>query len=85
MEGGYSSNNPNYSLGHINGVIFFEAFNCSRKFTGFYGHPEVHKRKESWDPLRHLATLTPASWLCMGDFNEIVEDAEKRELGGAHS
>jgi hypothetical protein len=52
-------------------------FDCSWKFTGFYGHPEVHKRKESWDLLRHLATLSPLSWLCMGNFNEIIDDAEK--------
>jgi hypothetical protein len=67
----------NYSLRHINRVIFSEVFDCSWKFTGFYGHPEVHKRKESWNLLRHLAKLSPLSWLCMGDFNEIIDDAEK--------
>jgi hypothetical protein len=34
-----------------------------------------------WALLRHLAHLHPASWLCLGDFNEIVESSET--WGGA--
>ncbi|XP_059458257.1 uncharacterized protein LOC132187840 [Corylus avellana] len=47
------------------------------KFTGFYGHPEVAKRKESWALLRHLSSYMPLAWLSMGDFNEILNDEEK--------
>ena len=47
------------------------------KLTGFYGHPDWNKRKESWDLLQHLQTYSPMAWLCIGDFNEIVEQSEK--------
>lgn len=47
------------------------------KFTGIYGNPEAENRKESWSLLRYLSTLSPLDWICMGDFNEIVEEAEK--------
>jgi len=36
------------------------------KFTGFYGHPEAGRRAESWALLRHLASLSPDPWLCLG-------------------
>jgi endonuclease/exonuclease/phosphatase family metal-dependent hydrolase len=50
---------------------------ASWKFTGFYGHPDVEKRHEAWALLRHLASLFPYPWICIGDFNEIVENADK--------
>lgn len=67
----------NYSRHHINAMI-----RCSKdahqwKFTGFYGHPEAAKRKESWALLRYLASLSPEPWLCIGDFNEILSTSEK--------
>ena len=47
------------------------------KLTGFYGHPDWNKRKESWDLLQQLQYYSPTAWLCVGDFNEIVEQSEK--------
>jgi endonuclease/exonuclease/phosphatase family metal-dependent hydrolase len=47
------------------------------KLTGFYGHPEWNKRKESWELLKHLQSYSPLAWLCIGDFNEIVDQSEK--------
>jgi hypothetical protein len=47
------------------------------KLTGFYGHLGCNKREESWAILRFLSSLQPAPWLCVGDFNEIVEQVEK--------
>jgi hypothetical protein len=49
-------------------------------FTGFYGHPDPSRRHESWDLLTHLKGFTPDPWLCVGDFNEVVEQSEK--VGG---
>jgi hypothetical protein len=34
------------------------------------------KRYESWGLLCHLLGLLPIPWLCMGDFNEIVNLSE---------
>ena len=50
------------------------------RFTGFYGQPEMSRREETWRILERLGSLNHLPWLCMGDFNENVSDAEK--LGG---
>jgi hypothetical protein len=67
----------NFSRRHINAVIQRFPDDLVWKFTGFYGHPEVGRRGESWALLRHLATLSPVPWLCLGDFNEIISMREK--------
>jgi hypothetical protein len=68
----------NYSRRQINAQIKVERYEVEWKFSGFYGHPEEVKRKKSWALLRHLATLGPNPWLCMGVFNEIVNLAEMK-------
>jgi hypothetical protein len=67
----------NFSRRHINGVLVEPNSNLRWKFTGFYSHPEVNKRFESWELLRYLANLNPGPWLCLGDFNEVVMAFEK--------
>lgn len=47
----------------------------------FYGHPEVAKREEAWDLLSHLKQYDPVPCLCMGDFNEIIDNS--KECGAA--
>lgn len=54
-------------------------FQC--KLTCFYGHPESARRYESWALLDHLNSFYPKAWMCIVDFNEIVEQGEK--YGGA--
>jgi hypothetical protein len=44
----------------------------------FLRKPEAWKRKESWSLLRHLRSFEPRAWLCVGDYNEILEESEKR-------
>lgn len=73
----FSMDIQNYSRRHINVEVRTTVLGPKWKFTGFYGNPEAWKRYESWSLLRHISTLTPSMWLCIGDFNEIVEDAEK--------
>ncbi|KAK2995799.1 hypothetical protein RJ640_026566 [Escallonia rubra] len=48
------------------------------RFTGFYGHPNTSKRKESWNLLRRLGGSYNLHWLCDGDFNEILFGNEKQ-------
>ncbi|KAL0400945.1 UNVERIFIED_CONTAM: hypothetical protein Slati_4124400 [Sesamum latifolium] len=48
------------------------------RFTGFYGHPEASQRKESWNLLRRLHGQSAQPWVCIGDFNEILHQEEKR-------
>ena len=47
------------------------------RLTGFYGHPEGHRKCESWalsDKLYNMGTLP---WLCVGDFNGILSLEER--------
>jgi len=67
----------NYSRRHIHAVVKDREGQFSWRLTGFYGHPDCNKRDESWAILRFLSSLSPSPWLCVGDFNEIVEQAEK--------
>uniref|UniRef100_A0A2N9GPG8 Reverse transcriptase domain-containing protein n=1 Tax=Fagus sylvatica TaxID=28930 RepID=A0A2N9GPG8_FAGSY len=57
------------------------------RFTGFYGHPEGHRKWESWVLLDKLHSLDNTPWLCMGDFNEILSISERsgEDLEESHS
>ena len=70
-----------FSRHHIEAVVTEEVFGFKWRLTSFYGHPETHRRKESWrflDTLNHQFRLP---WLYFGDFNKILFEEEK--LGGA--
>jgi hypothetical protein len=71
----------NFSRHHMTATVQMKANGSTWKFTGFYGHPNVGKRHEAWNLLWYLRDSAPKSWLWVGDFNEINEDAEK--FGGA--
>lgn len=47
------------------------------RLVGFYGHPVVSKRKCTSQLLKYLKSKCILPWVCMGDFNEIVCDAER--------
>jgi hypothetical protein len=68
----------NYSYRHINAIVKDGVGSSCWKFTSFYGLPVSSRRVESWDLLKHLKTHIPVPWLCVGDFNEILEPTEKR-------
>lgn len=40
------------------------------------------KRHEAWGLLKHLKKFSPQPWLCVGDFNEIVDLSEKWGVAG---
>ena len=67
----------NYSRRYINALVKVGREGMEWKFSGFYGHLETARRKESWSLLRYLSTMPPIPWLCMGDFNEIVNVSKK--------
>lgn len=68
-----------YYVGHIDCLISMQDF--VRRFTRFYGNPNMSLQKFSWTLLRKLFSLsspaTPA-WLVGGDFNEILYSSEKK-------
>lgn len=67
----------NFSNSHINVAMKDVDGNEKWRFTGFYGQPDSAKKRESWALLKHLSLFQPLPWLCVGDFNEILEQREK--------
>ncbi|KAK7829332.1 hypothetical protein CFP56_029493 [Quercus suber] len=45
--------------------------------TFVYGHPDHAKRGEVWQQLRQIKQYALPSWLCIGDFNQILSKEEK--------
>jgi hypothetical protein len=70
----------NYSRYHIQALVKDNDGNDIWKFTGFYGNPSRDKRGESWSLLKFLKFCPSLSWCCIGDFNEIVEQGEKKGI-----
>ena len=66
-----------FSKNYIDFVINKGKENAWR-FTGFYGEPNTTKRHEAWSKLQALKDLGSLPWLCVGDFNEIPQQAEKQ-------
>ncbi|PPS06285.1 hypothetical protein GOBAR_AA14366 [Gossypium barbadense] len=54
--------------------------NKSFHFTGFYGNTDPNKRQSSWDILRKVGDTIREKWIIGGDFNAILDNAEK--VGG---
>ena len=52
------------------------------RITGSYGFPESFRRRESWNLLRSLASSSSLPWVCLGDFNYLLNSSEKR---GTHA
>ena len=65
-----------YSHHHIDALLHFDADTVWR-FTGFYGSPTVSGKLAAWDLLRVLRGHHTLPWLCGGDFNELLQAAEK--------
>ncbi|MBA0729933.1 hypothetical protein Golax_022889, partial [Gossypium laxum] len=51
--------------------------NKNVRFTGFYGNANPNLRSTSWDILRRVGGLVREDWVVGGDFNAILNDAEK--------
>lgn len=67
-----------YSRHHIDAMVREKMSRFQWKITSFYGHPETHCRKESWNFLDDLNREFNLPWLCFGDFNEILSSKEKK-------
>ena len=50
-------------------------------FCGFYGDPKTSNRHHTWELLQKLRIIFDGPWLVMGDFNEVLSQADK-EGGG---
>jgi hypothetical protein len=50
--------------------------------TGFYGEAQRELRHRSWECLKTLNGQSSLSWLCVGDFNEVLCTNEQFEGAG---
>lgn len=48
------------------------------RLTGFYGFPERSRRRESWELLKSLSAKSALPWLIFGDFNDMVNEGDKK-------
>lgn len=46
-------------------------------FYGFYGEAKRELRHISWECLKRLNASSSLSWLCVGDFNEVLHANEQ--------
>lgn len=51
------------------------------RFTMFYGEAQTHLRHQSWEVLMDIATASSLPWLCVGDFNEVLQSEEHDGIG----
>ena len=67
-----------YSIGQVDALIRGGTESTPWHFKGFYGNPVKEKKRESWQLLRRLSTNRTLPWACMGDFNEVLFQFEKK-------
>jgi hypothetical protein len=73
----------NFSSRHINATVSLTGSVFSWTLNYFYGHPKQGQRESSWQLLAFLSSLSNQAWICIGDFNEIIDNSEKS--GGSFS
>lgn len=73
-----------YSNNHID-AIFQDTRTENWRLTGYYGHPDVSRRRTSWNLIRNLAESSNIPWCILGNFYDILSSDEKRESGKENS
>ncbi|KAK4381239.1 hypothetical protein Sango_2987400 [Sesamum angolense] len=63
---------------HINVIVKFKECPTQWRIIGFYGNPDVARRKETWNLLRNPAKVSMRPWFCGGDFNVILGQHKKQ-------
>ncbi|TYH38755.1 hypothetical protein ES332_D12G131800v1 [Gossypium tomentosum] len=66
----------NFSKHHIDSKVRLDD-NKTIRVTGFYGHANLNFRRSSWDILRKVGESVREEWVVGGDFNAILNNAEK--------
>ena len=49
------------------------------RLIGYYGYPEINRRREVWFMLRTVARASSLPWCCIGDYNDLLAHGEKIE------
>ncbi|KAL0460647.1 UNVERIFIED_CONTAM: hypothetical protein Slati_0691900 [Sesamum latifolium] len=66
-----------FSSNHIDADVITDCESVNWRFTGFYGEPDVTRRKTTWELLKRLSMQSDAPWLCVGDYNEVLFQYKK--------
>ena len=67
-----------FSRQHSDAIIDFGGSARKWCLKGFHGNPNTHGRPKSWAHLSQLATTSNLHWLCVGDFNEVLNVTKKQ-------
>jgi hypothetical protein len=69
----------NYSRNFINLIVEDEAVG-EWKLTCYYGYPERARRREAWELLRELWDMSSLPRCIVGDFNDLLSQADKQGI-----
>ncbi|GAU19166.1 hypothetical protein TSUD_89310 [Trifolium subterraneum] len=69
----------NYTRNFINMVVEDEQWGEWR-LTCYYGYPEWSRRRAAWDLLRALGNMSSIPWCIIGDFNDLLSQADKKGI-----
>ncbi|KAA3463010.1 reverse transcriptase [Gossypium australe] len=73
---GTSVSIQSYSKFHVDALVDIDD-GKKIQFTGFYGQSDPTLRKQAWDMLRRIKGCVREGWVVGGDFNDILNEAEK--------
>ena len=69
----------NYTTNHVLAKII-EEDRFVWYMIGFYGWPNAQQKFKSWKLLAYLKNFVDGPWLCVGDFNAILNASEKLSI-----
>jgi hypothetical protein len=69
----------NYTHNFINLIVEDEQWGDWR-LTCYYGYPERSRRRAAWDLLRELGNMSSITWCIIGDFNDLLSQADKKGI-----
>ncbi|GAU10532.1 hypothetical protein TSUD_422890, partial [Trifolium subterraneum] len=69
----------NYTRNFINMLVEDEQWGEWR-LTCYYGYPERSRRRAAWDLLRALGNMSSIPWCIIGDFNDLLSQADKKGI-----
>ncbi|KAA3461338.1 reverse transcriptase [Gossypium australe] len=65
-----------YSKYHVDSLVRMDD-GTDIRFTSFYGQADPALRNQAWDMLRRIKSIVREGWIVGGDFNAILNNAEK--------
>ena len=66
-----------YSTNHVDVEVTISGM-ATWRLTRFYGMPKRSRRRDSWNLLRTLSSRSSFLWCCIGDFNDLLAQSEKK-------